>query len=177
MGDKGYYQRIPDTDFGGDIMTDELKYFHDDIYGLGALLSRNWKLKNPTTKIYYREESDPNSHNFAETAVLAYINEGEAKGNRGGMSFDHLEQLKKNMYIYVASLDRKSMVASVNEIMRILVENRFYPFNEWDVISVLESKRVLPAYRYFQWVIKVELTDVIVPYPSSGSCFKNIKKE
>lgn len=158
-------------------MRKELKYFHDDIYGLGTLLSRNWKLITPTTKIYFKEETDPNSHSFAETAVLVYINEGEAKGTRGGISFDHLEQLRKNMYIYVASLDRKSMVASVNEVMRILVENRLYSFNEWDMISVLESKRVLPAYRYFQWVIKVELTDVIVPYPSSGSCFKKLKKE
>lgn len=159
-------------------MSKKHRYFHDDIRGMGELLLNNWKLIHPTTEIYYREESDPNMHKFTEKGQVAvYINEGDTKGEPGGIAFDHMSQLKKNMHVYVYSMSREFTANVANEVLRILVENRLYPFNEWDIMAVVESKRIVPAYRFFQWVFKVELTDVVLPYPNAGNCYRKLSKK
>lgn len=148
------------------------KYFYDDTKDFGDLIAKNWKIKKPSTVLYYKEETDPNSHNYREDEVAVFINEGETRGNPGGIGFDCMTELKKNMYVYVSSLKRSNTTDVVNEILRILVENRLYSLNDWDKIAVVESRRVIPAYRYFQWVLKVELEDVVRPFTNAKGCVR-----
>lgn len=152
------------------------KYFYDDIKSLGELLVKNWTVRNPTTIIYYRENSDPNAHNFKEDEVSVFITEGETTAVAGGIAYDSAQDIRKNMYVYVSSICRENMASVVNEVMRILAENRLYSFNEWDMITILESKRVVPAYRYFQWLLKVELRDILKAYPNPSGCFDKLKE-
>lgn len=153
------------------------RLFYDDTKSLGDLIAANWELRRPSTVIYYKENTDPNAHNFREDEVAVFINEGEAKCQMGGISYDSVENLKKNMYIYVSSLKRENTADVINEVMRILVKFRLYSFNDWDMITVVESRRIIPAYRYFQWMLKVELKDVYKPYGNPVGCLNRISKE
>lgn len=151
-------------------MWQDKRYFYDDTKALGDLIVKGWSLTEPSTIVYYKEGTDPNTHNYREDAVAVFINEGEARGEAGGIAFDSITHLKKYMYVYVSSLKRENTANVVNEIIRILVKNRLYSLNDWDTITVQESRRVIPAYRYFQWVLKVELHDVVKPYPNAVGC-------
>lgn len=152
------------------------RYFYDDTKDLGDLIANEWKLTKPRTVIYYKESTDPNTHDFRQDEVAVFINEGESKGMAGGIGFDCITHLKKYMYIYVSSLKRENTADVVNEVIRILVKNRLYSLNDWDTITVQESRRVIPAYRYFQWVLKVELHDVVKPYPNAMGCIEKTKE-
>lgn len=151
-------------------MTKPIRYIYDDTDEFGKMLVKNWKLKRPKTVIYYRENTDPNTHDFRQDEVAVYITESATTAKAAGIHYDSLSNINKLMHVYITGIDRVSAVEVANEVMRICMENRRYPFAEWDMLVPIENQRIFPAYRYFQWVFGYQLVDVVkeMPYKKEG---------
>lgn len=146
--------------------SDRVRYVYDDTKEFGEFLVRNWSLPRPSSVIYYRENTDPNMHDFKQDEVSVYITESGFTTDAEGIAYDSLSPIDKMMRIYVTSINREDGVTVTNEIMRICMENRLYPFAEWDILIPIESRRVFPAYRYFQTMFTFILRDVVKPLPN-----------
>lgn len=151
-------------------MAEKMRFIYDDTNEFGEMLVKNWKLTKPSTIIYYKENTDPNTHDYRQDEVAVYITESNATAKAAGIHYDSLSEISKMMHVYISAIDRKAAVSVANEVMRICMENRHYPFAEWDMMIPVENRRVFPAYRYFQWVFGFKLYDVVkeLPYQKEG---------
>lgn len=151
-------------------MSKPMRFIYDDTDEFGRMLTKNWRLQKPKTVIYYRENTDPNQHDFRQDEVALYITESHTTAKAAGIGYDSLSNISKIMHVYVTGIDRRAAVEVANEVMRICMENRRYPFAEWDMMIPIESQRVFPAYRYFQWLFGFQLLDVVkeMPHPKEG---------
>lgn len=146
-------------------MSRGIHYVYDDTQEFGEMLVKNWRLIKPSTVVYYRENSDPNTHDYRQDEVAVYITESHTSAKAAGINYDTLSEISKMMHVYVSAIDRRAAVTVANEVMRICMENRRYPFAEWDMLIPVENRRVFPAYRYFQWVFGFKLYDVAKELP------------
>ena len=65
-------------------MWQDKRYFYDDTKALGDLVVQEWKLSKPSTVIYYKESTDPNTHDYRQDEVAVFINEGKRKVKQEG---------------------------------------------------------------------------------------------
>lgn len=134
-------------------------YVSNDARLLGELIDKNWSvplrlMKKPV--LCYTPDYDVDTFDYSQGEVLCYITADDLRKTPKGIGFDGYN-VTRNMHIRLRGMSNDSVLATSDEIERIINEHAINPFKGWNLMHDMTDIPLYPYRKFVQRDIFVNL--------------------